>query len=239
MGTKKYPTRKNSNGPIIATIIVAVAAIAAIGVFFMSKMNNDTRGTSQSTSASFNAPQELITECEDNARALITKNYEVISLFVTQGVSYLPEPYGNSPETGYYEVDSERYKTFEQIEELVKSVYTAEEAQRVLTAMPAEPSGDTSDSSADSADLIAVYAARSSYSDGSSVLGINERFKPFTDYDKQWNAVNIEINPVSEEECKLTVLIGRGTSDTSSEDVTFNTLIVKENGEWRLSDIIY
>lgn len=230
MSEKKYPTMK-TNGALISTIVLAAAAVAAVIVFIALKGNGAQGNQSDGSVVTFEATQELADECGKNAQELVKKNYEVIKLFVTQGVSHLPEPYGNSPESGYFEADSSEYKSFDQVENLVKSVYTAQEAERVLTKMPADPSNA-------GGNLIAVYASRKSLSDGSAVLGVNELFKPNKAYNKNWSSISIKAVPTSEEECSVTVYLGDDASNVSDSDI-FKTKMIKENGEWRLSEIMY
>lgn len=231
MSEKKYPTKKIDIS-LILTVVVAVAAVAALIALLMLKGDNKAQGASSNDSnVSLNAQQQLANECGENAQELIKKNYEVIKLFVTQGLPHVNEPYGNTPETGYFEADSSEYKTFEQLETFVKSVYTAKEAERILTQMPADPSTT-------GGDLIAVYAVRKSLRDGSAALGISEKFKPNTNYNKNWSSISIKAVPTSEEECNITVYLGDDASSVSDSDI-FNSKMVKENGEWRLSEMMY
>lgn len=232
MSKQKNGNSKFAASAVVATVIVAIAATAAVVVLMMSKNPKSGQNFPGTTTITFKPTQELADECEENSQKLLIKNYEVIKLFVVQGVPHLPEPYGNSPESGYFEADSSDYKTFEQIEELVKSVYTAQEAQRVLTKMPADPS------SAEDGDLIAVYAVRKSLNDGSYVLGVNELFKPDKAYNKNWSSISIKAIPTSEDECNITVYLGEDASNVSDSDI-LNTKMVKENGEWRLTQLVY
>ena len=121
---------------------------------------------------------------------------------------------------------------------------------------------DTSDQTASSTsgdvtrpETIAVYGSRDVYVDADgvledgtsayvkkSVLGINEFFKPYTDYKKPWGSISIKIAPLSETECNVTVYLGADKDvDLSSVEDTdiLSTKMIKENGEWRLAKLVY
>lgn len=75
-----------------------------------------------------------------------------------------------------------------------------------------------------------------------SVLGINELFKPYTAYRKPWGSISIKVLPTSEEECHITVYLGAdkdvNLSSVDESDI-LETKMIKENGEWRLENLIY
>lgn len=230
---------KSHFGAIIATAAVALAAVVAIIVAL-------TRGGApkeentlpDGTVVNFNPTQELVDECGENAQKLIASNYTIMRLFVTEGLPHIDEPYGNRPEDGVYTVSSADYKSYDEIEKLVKSCFVETEAARILTQMPADPSASTS------ASLIAVYKPREDVVNGTrqTVLGINEQFKPFTAYNKPWGSVSIKIVPSSETECYVTVYLGAGKdsdlSNVAASDI-LTTQMIKENSEWRLVQLIY
>ncbi|MDE6726895.1 MAG: hypothetical protein K2J80_03015 [Oscillospiraceae bacterium] len=75
-----------------------------------------------------------------------------------------------------------------------------------------------------------------------SVLGINELFKPYTAYRKPWGSISIRVLPTSEEECHVTVYLGadKDVNLSSVEETNIlETKMIKENGEWRLENLIY
>ena len=75
-----------------------------------------------------------------------------------------------------------------------------------------------------------------------SVLGISEYFKPYTAYNKPWGSISIKILPANEDECYITVYLGADKDvDLSSVEDTdiFNTKMVRVDGEWRLTELIY
>ncbi len=74
------------------------------------------------------------------------------------------------------------------------------------------------------------------------VLGINEYFKPYTAYNKPWGSISIKIVPMNEDECHITVYLGADKDvDLSSVEDTdiLNTKMVRVDGEWRLTELIY
>lgn len=132
MSEKKPENKKQSPAAIIATAIVAAAAIAAVVILLVMKNNQNTSTLPDGTQVTFKPSADLVTECEYQAHDLVSESYEVIKLFVTEGLPHLDEPYGNAPEDGIYTVNSDKYTSLEQIEELVKSVYTDEAADKIL-----------------------------------------------------------------------------------------------------------
>lgn len=232
---------KSNLGAIIATAVVVVAAVVAFVVMLVTggkPKPNEDQTLPDGTVVSFNPTQELVDECGENAQRLITDNYTVMRLFVTEGLSHLDEPYGNRPDDGFYTANSADYKTYDDIDKLVKSCYTEKEAARILTQMPADPAASTT------ASLVEIYRPRDAVVNGTKqkVLGINEKFKPFTEYNKQWSSISIKIVPSSETECYVTVYLGADKdADLSSVDSAnvLTTQMMKENGEWRLSQLIY
>lgn len=277
MSEQNKEKSRSSVSTIIATACVAVAAVAAIVVLIvMTKGSVGAQPTdSDGSVVSFEATQALVDECGKNAQELLIGNYSIVRLFVTEGLAHKNEPYGNRPEDGLYTVDSGEFKTFEEVEALVRSIFVEEEADRILTRMPSDPAAAQNGASGASGDvsgseLIAVYAPREVYVNTAdeeadvsmpkvpevvipstesgpsyvkkSVLGISEAFKPYTDYKKPWESYSIKLDPVSEEECNITVYLGSNKDvDLSSVEETdiLNTKMVKTNGEWRLTELVY
>ncbi len=233
---------QNKSNPIaiIVTAAVVLAAVAAFIVMLVTSSNrtpNEDQTLPDGTVVDFKPTQELIDECGEQAQKLVSSNYTIMRLFVTEGLPHLDEPYGNPPEDGMYTVNSADYKTYDEIEALVKSCFTEKEATRILTQMPADPASSTS------ASLIAVYKPRDAYVNGIEYkLGINEKFKPATAYNKPWGSISIKIVPSSETECYITAYLGAEKDvDLSSVEASnvLTTQMIKENGEWRLSQLIY
>lgn len=230
---------KSRLSAVIATAVVALAAVAAIIVLVVtSRAPKEEQTLPDGTVVDFRPTQELVDECGEHAQELVAKNYTILRLFVTEGLPHKDEPYGNRPEDGLYTANSSDYKTFDEIEKLVKSCFTEKEAKRILTQMPADPAVSMT------ASLIEVYKTRDDYVNGTKqkVLGINEQFKPFDAYNKPWSSISIRIVPSSDSECYVTVYLGAGKDvDLSSVETSdiLTTQMVKENGEWRLSQLIY
>lgn len=227
---------KSSPGALIATVAVVLAAIAALAVLIVrSNTPNEEQQLPDGTVVDFKPSEELVDECAENAQRLLADNYTILRLFVTEGLPHVDEPYGNRPDDGMYTTNSADYTTYEEIEEFVKSCFVEAEATRILTQMPADPASG-------SGALIAVYQPRFSYLTKKTGIGINENFKPYTSYSKPWGSLIINIVPSSETECYVTVYLGAGEdadlSDVESGNV-LTTQMKKENGEWRLAQLIY
>ena len=247
----------SSASTIIATAIVALAAVAAIIVLIvMSKKPGDGRQDMQNNVVVESAGgQDFIDECGENAQRLVQGNYRIVRLFISEGLPYRDEPYGNRPEDRLYTVNSEEFKTFDDVMTLVKSVFVEDEANRILMRMPLDPAAAYGvGGNPEEAQLISVYWTRDEYVDASdtsaggsgyvkqTVLGISERFKPYTDYKKPWGSTSIRIVPVNEEECDITIYLGadKDVDLSSVEDSDIlTTKMVKVNGEWRLTKLVF
>ena len=230
--SEKKRSKQTSTAPLIATIVVALAAIAAVIVLFVisSSKGNDS-GSSSSVNGGFTATAELIGECSDNATDLIRQNYEIIKLFVTEGLPKKPEPYGNEPEDGVYTVDSDEYTKLSQIEELVRSVYVEGESERILHRMGVTLENGTTV-------LMEVYKNREVF--GETFLGINAQFRPDTNYSHDWSNCFVEVQPTGETVCEITVYvngISAEEADAHPESV-LKTEMVKQDGKWRLSQVL-
>lgn len=251
MSEQNNEKAKSSVSTIVATAIVALAAVAAIIVLIV--MNNSSegeqnRGSSDTISVDFKDTQEFADECGENAQKLVAGNYRVLRLFISEGLPHQDEPYGNRPEDGYYTAVSDEFKTYEDLESYVNSIFTEQEARRILKNMPLDPAAAAGTSDPDSSGGVSLYWSRDEYVDSGtsyvkqSVLGINASFKPYTDYKKPWGSTSIRIVPVSEEECELTVYLGADKDvDLSSveESDILHTKMIKENGEWRLAELVF
>ena len=229
-------SEKNTNGteralgPLIATALVGVAAIAA--VIFLIVMNaggnngsDSSGGLSSNAVITFRPTEELVDECNNNAHDLVANNYEVLRLFLLEGVPHEDEPYGNEPEDGYYTAKSSRFPTMESMETFVKSTFVADEAERILRDFDGNGR--------------AVYVAREGY-DGA--LGVKADFQPDTSYNKPWESSRIQFVPVSETECSLKVFLGADEEtdlSTVSEDHILETTMIKGEDGWRLTELVY
>lgn len=246
----------SSISTIVATAIVALLAVAAIIVLIViSKKPNEEQTPQNSLIVDSADGQALADECGENAQTLVAGNYRIVRLFVSEGLPHKDEPYGNRPEDGYYTAVSDEFKTYEELDAYVRSIFTFEEASRILLKMPSDPAD------AQNSNLVSIYKPRDEYvdaatvsSDGTasasggasyvkqSVLGINARFKPNTDYKKPWGSISIKILPVNEEECDITIYLGadKDVDFSSVEDSDIlHTKMIKENGEWRLTQLVF
>jgi hypothetical protein len=204
---------KSTTSAFVATIIVAVLAVA-LGIFAFSKSSKDkelrrVQGAEE--------PAELSKDIQDSAEKLIRNDYEVVKLFFIRGLPHEDEPYGNTPEDGYYKVDSETYKTAEDVEKIVDETFVPEEAEKIKTQS-----------------FGAVYKTKD---DGS--LGINAKFKPDTDYPVIWTNPQYSITHVSAAECTLSLTLEIKKDDGTTEKKTEDYKLEKTDGVWKLKNIIY
>ncbi len=252
--------KKTMNTTLIATIIVAAAAAAlAIAAVVMILTQNpskpQTSGESVNNTVSDTSylTPEYREECEYAAHDLLNDSHEILRLFVTEGLHHEDEPYGNLPEDGYYTVNSTDYTSLEQIEELVRSVYTDDAAERILknsdgnglvvyanreqlvrveqTAPTTEGTADgTSESTAESGPKYEkVYK-----------LGISADFTP--DESKSWSSCAITIEYLENGKCGLTAYLdgidsSNGVTDENKDSV-LQMVMVKLDDGWRLADFV-
>ena len=140
---------KYSESAVLYAIILSAAAVLSIIVFFvvyaLSGSSSSDKPAEQTSSASgqssvteapesddsYKVADEIATEMQDAAIDLIKDNYTVLRLYYTKGMNHKEEPYGNSPEDGYYSVESDKYSSLSQLEEIVDRTYTADFAETV------------------------------------------------------------------------------------------------------------
>jgi len=239
--------------PIIATIVVALAAIV-LAIAAILTLNKGDEGQTHSGNSSapvesgFQPSQEFINECKYAAHDLVEQSYSILRLFVIEGLPHFDEPYGNEPEDGIYSVNSTDYTSLSDIEELVKSVYVPAEAKRILTDIDGNG--------------LAVYLEREvlreletaesgETNEGphyvkEKVLGINAKFKPDTGYEKDWSSCSIVVIPKSEQECDLKIYLDGLEPETTtaegegeSSGSVLLTSMVKDGDEWKLTKFVY
>ncbi|MGN0682392.1 MAG: hypothetical protein ACI4JY_01835 [Oscillospiraceae bacterium] len=225
---------KNNTGSLAATIataVIAAAAIAAVVIMLVVVNGNKPREEAGSSTSEPQVSQELVNECSTAAFELVQNNYTVLKLFVLEGLPY-KTVYGNRSEDGYYTVDDSEYKSYSQIEELVKSVYVEREASRVLLAYPIKTESGTEN--------VQVYKQHKDPVDGSECLGIIEEFAPDKSYSRDWSKCVIKVSPKSEDLCVLSVITG-GYSESEAEahpEAVMTTNMVKKDGRWLLSEML-
>lgn len=219
-----------SNLPMIITIAVAVLAAAAVVVLLV--VNKGGNRSEEPVIPGFQVTEELANECMGSSQKLVSDNYEIIRLYVTEGLP-IKKVYGSDAEPidGYCEVDSPRYTDFSQIEALVKSVYDSTAADKVLKSFTANAKDGTEKE-------MEVYKSCRAY--GETFLGVNEQFVIDHDYKTDWSSCYVEVKPKSETECDITVYLNGVTSDTAAEnsDSVRSTSMVKTADGWRLTKLL-
>lgn len=233
MSEKKYKQNSSSGGALIATIIVAVAAVAAIIALVVIMIRDNTETLPNGSQIErFSATQEQIEECLTNAHDLVASNYEVIKLYITEGLPHLDEPYGNKPEDGIYTVDSDKYKTPEDMQNLLKSIYTEQAADEIWARGVFKTRYMK--------EGLAYTGADSDAAGVEKILGISEDFVPKTDYSVDWSSSPLEVKPTAEDKCTVLIYVN-GSSPSDSEvsaDNILSVVMVKENGLWRLTELV-
>lgn len=253
-------SKKNQNNiPIISTIIVAamatILAVAAIIVI----INQDGGNESSLTESTASQPDysyitdEYKEECMEAAYDLLRGSHEILRLFVTEGLPHESEPYGNLPEDGYYTVNSEKYTSMEQIEQLVRCVYVTEAADKVLKNVDGNGLAVYAvdkvleEAPLPTAEVKATAEAAPPESSHNYItvekLGISADFTP--DASKRWTECAITIDYEKEGECRLLVVLDPkpDSGENSSEILPDGksalelTMIKTEDG-WRLTEFV-
>lgn len=218
----------SESAPLYAAFL-GIGAVAAIAVFAvvlnMNLGGSDAPESGASVSTTTTAVQtqpegyspeaELGEEMKDAAIELLSSNYEVLRLYFTSGMNHKDEPYGNAPEDGYYTVDDSTYYSLAQLEELVDTTFVAEQAQAIK---------------ANSLGYGPIYKERNS-----GELGIIENFTPMA-YDVSWDNPQFTIEPQSDEECIINVVLH---NRTSGDEVNLKGEMIKTEEGWRLKTILF
>ncbi len=231
---------------LIATAIVAVLAIvlAVLAILSMNKNNPSAENSSVSSVVQpvFHPTQELVEECTYAAHDLVKESYDVVRLFVSEGLPHYDEPYGNAPEDGLYTVNSTDYSSLEDIEALVKSIFINSEAERIMSMGVYKERRVLVDIVYDDAtsEPAATEEARPLYEE-QTVLGISADFVPDESANEGWESCSIAVLPKSETECELTIYLGGIDGETSDPDPdsVLETAMVKIDGAWKLAAFVY
>ena len=178
--------KKNSIVPLIVTIATVVVAAAAVVILLMvmgKDKDPNEGGSSIPSEIVFSATPELYAECESAASDLLSANYEIIRLFVTEGLP-VKKVYGSTvePIDGAYIIDSDKYTEYSQIEALVNSVYTTAVAEKILKETELSVDGATM--------AIQIYADHNI--NGDVFLGMNTQFFADSNYTADWSNLNTE-----------------------------------------------
>lgn len=226
--------KKGSTASLIVTIAVAVLAIIAIVILLIS-MNGSGEPSEpdEPVIPGFEATQELADECIAAAQKLVGDNYEIIKLFVTEGLPLL-KVYGNEPEAmgGYYQINSPKYTDVSQIETVVKTVYSDSEAHRILTELEVNTPDGTKKK-------LEVY--KQCNVNGAEFFGLNEQFAVEADYKTDWSSCYVQVKPRSETECDITVYLDGVTSETAaqhSDSVRKTAMVKSADNSWRLTGFL-
>ena len=219
----------SESAPLYAAFL-GVGAAAAIAVFaIVLNMNPGGSDAPQSGSvpvstttavqtnepAGYSPEAELGEEMKDAAIELLSSNYEVLRLYYTSGMDHKDEPYGNAPEDGYFTVKDSKYSSLSQLEELVDSTFVKEQAETTKN---------------NSLGYGPIYKERSG-----GELGIIENFTPMA-YDISWDNPQFTIEPQSDEECIINVVLHHRAS---GEEVQLKGEMIKTEDGWRLKTILF
>lgn len=207
-------------GFLSAGVVAAVAAfIIVMNVAPASEKVDKTPETTTTTTAAqpvgFEVDDALAEEMKDAAQELVANNYEVLSLYYIHGMDHKDEPYGNTPEDGYYTVDSDEYISLAQLEELVDSTFLADQA-RTVKSNPLSYGP--------------IYKERNN-----GDLGIIANFTPM-DYDISWENPQFSIEPQSETDCVINITLH---NRTSGDEVKLAGEMTKTEEGWRLKTILF
>lgn len=236
--------KQTETAPLIATIIVAVLAMAAVIVLLITINSADKNKQTEDNTPAVTTHQfseEFVENCQFAAQDLVRDSYKVIRLFISEGLPHYDEPYGNEPDDGLYTVNSTDYSSLEDIENLVRSVYKNSEAERIMNlgvyknrkVLVDIVYEDTTAEAAATAEDRPLYEEK-------EVLGISAAFTPDASANEGWTEYcSIAVMPKSETECELTISVG-GSEDGSVAPVkTLETAMVKIEGEWKLASFVY
>ena len=202
-------------------LVLAVAVFILVynmsGAFIPEAEENTPQQTQQveeeEDPSGYNPDEELSEEMKDAATDLLSNNYTILKLYYTKGMNHKDEPYGNAPEDGYYTVDSSKYSSLKELEELVDATFTEEQAEIIKT---------------DSLGYGPIYKEREN-----GDLGIIENFTPMP-YERSWDNPTFSIEPVSDTDCIIAV-----TLHENGEEVQLSAEMVKTESGWKLTAIVF
>ncbi|MCL2696966.1 MAG: hypothetical protein FWE74_02655 [Oscillospiraceae bacterium] len=234
----------SSKSAFIATVAVALLAVAAAVFAFWNIKEDEPEfnfigGNDNNYRPSYVLEDEMFTAAEQ----IITNNHTLIRLYITHGVPVIREPYanttdrplGNPPEDGYFYSASTEFKTFEDVEALVRNTFLPEEAERVLNNRL--DSGEPYYSG-----FGRIYGEKRANSDGIT-LGINEQFAlamhPYPnqsgDYHISWADVGFDLIALSDTECELRIRL----AINGEPDIIERRMTNYDGGGWRLDKLIH
>ncbi|GHU57767.1 hypothetical protein FACS1894133_1280 [Clostridia bacterium] len=224
--------------PVVMTAVTAVVAItvASFVYFRVTEYVSERyreRQAANVASASGSADMRVTVSDDELASAnkaaggLIACNYTVLELFYLQGLPHLPGPYNQTPEDGYFEVDSAsvnaEYKTYTTLaacESLVNNTYTPEKASQLLL----NPRG---------------YGALYVTKDGR--LGVNAKFVPVAEYDVNWADISYTVSGenVAANGTALDFTLDITLKKTDGGEYAVRTILRRNaDGGYRLTELI-
>ena len=236
--------KQTETAPLIATIIVAVLAMAAVIVLLITINSTDKNKQTEDNTPAVTTQQfsaEFVESCQFAAQDLIRDSYKVIRLFVSEGLPHYDEPYGNEPDDGLYTVNSTEYNSLEDIESLVRRVYINSEAERIMNLGVYQNRKGLVDIVYEdtTAEAAATTENRPLYEEGAA-LGISAAFSPEAAANGgRAEYCSIAVTPKSETECELTISVGGSEDGNVAPVKTLETAMVKIEGEWKLASFVY
>lgn len=214
----KDKTKDNSIMPTIITIVIAIVAVATVLYAYITGAFGNTG------SDGFVPTQEHKAEIENNSKELLDRNYETYMLFYQYGLPIGEdnesddEIYDRTPEDGVYIANSDKYKTYEDVENLLKDTFAQGTVRRLLEK--GQGKGQI-------------------YYDKDGKLGMKIANFEKHDYNKNWNNITIEYDEIAEFSVKLIVHLSPENDDNESVKSTVEGYMVKINDKWVLEDLIY
>lgn len=159
------------------------------------------------------------TVSEEELRALMEENLYCMRYVFTLGTL----PYGESPIQGenIYKVEDERFATFADLEEYVRSVYCKETADMYLYNYP--------------------YEGEPLYFDVDGQLCIDINRAGAKGYYVDWTDFGLDITSADDSVCEFTVtgLAEKPADEPTFTEYTVNAKAVCEDGRWVLEKMIY
>jgi|GEM_PF-826431 len=144
-------------------------------------------------------------------RTLINANaYFVTDVFHASRLKYDENAFFKKENVKYYQVKSDKFKTYAELEESVYTIYTDEVAKKLL--------GNPK-----------IY----SFIDG--IFCIDSSKTASNAYNYDWTDFKIQVKQASDSKCVLTVTI----KDNSGAEKDIEITIVLINGNWKLNDFYY
>lgn len=217
MGKEK--AKDNSIMPTIITIVIAIIAVATVLYAYISGAFENAG------SDGFVPTQEHKAEIEKNSKELLERNYETYMLFYQFGLAIGEEGeseediYARAPEDGVYLAKSDKYKTYQDIENLLTDTFAQGTVRRLLEK--GQGKGQI-------------------YFDKDGKLGMKIANFEAHEYNKSWNNITIEYDEIAEFSVKLIVELAINDDDgNESKKTTVEGYMVKINDQWVLEDLIY